>query len=42
MESLKVRNLFFIGEVVDIDGDCGGYNLGWAWISGIKAGRSVI
>lgn len=42
MESLKVKNLFFIGEVVDIDGDCGGYNLGWAWISGIKAGRSVI
>ena len=42
MESLKVRNLFFIGEVVDIDGECGGYNLGWAWISGIKAGRSVI
>lgn len=42
MESLKVKNLFFIGEVVDIDGDCGGYNLGWAWISGIKAGRNVI
>lgn len=42
MESLKVKNLFFTGEVVDIDGDCGGYNLGWAWISGIKAGRSVI
>ena len=42
MESLKVKNSFFIGEVVDIDGDCGGYNLGWAWISGIKAGRSVI
>ena len=38
MESLKVKNLFFTGEVVDLNGDCGGYNLGFAWISGILAG----
>lgn len=41
LESLKVKNLYFVGELIDIDGDCGGYNLGWAWISGIVAGKSV-
>lgn len=41
MESLKAKNLYLIGEIVDIDGDCGGYNLGWAWMSAIKAGKSV-
>ncbi len=38
MESKLVKGLFFAGEVVDIDGDCGGYNLHWAWASGYKAG----
>lgn len=33
MESKYQKNLFFIGEVLDIDGDCGGYNLHWAWSS---------
>lgn len=41
MESKLVKNLYFAGEIVDVDGDCGGYNLGFAWQSGIKAGRSV-
>ena len=41
LESLKVKNLYFTGEIIDIDGDCGGYNLGWAWISGIIAGKNV-
>lgn len=41
MESLKVKNLYCTGEVMDIDGDCGGYNLGFAWLSGIVAGSSV-
>ena len=41
LESLKVKNLYFTGEIIDIDGDCGGYNLGWAWMSGIIAGKSV-
>jgi predicted Rossmann fold flavoprotein len=34
-----VPNLFACGEVLDIDGDCGGYNLQWAWASGRLAGR---
>ncbi len=41
MESLKVKNLYFTGEILDIDGDCGGYNLSFAWISGILAGEAV-
>lgn len=38
MESRLVRGLYFAGEVVDIDGTCGGYNLQWAWSSGYVAG----
>lgn len=38
MESRLVPGLFFAGEVLDIDGDCGGYNLQWAWSSGYVAG----
>lgn len=41
MESLLVRSLYACGEVVDIDGDCGGYNLQWAWSSGRLAGLSA-
>ncbi len=33
MESKYQKGLYFIGEVLDIDGDCGGYNLHWAWSS---------
>ena len=39
MESLLVPGLFACGEVLDIDGDCGGFNLRWAWASGRLAGR---
>ena len=39
MESRLVPGLYACGEVLDIDGDCGGYNLHWAWASGILAGR---
>lgn len=39
MESLLKRNLYFTGELLDIDGTCGGYNLQWAWSSGAAAGR---
>ena len=39
MESRLVPGLYACGEVLDIDGDCGGYNLQWAWSSGIVAGR---
>ncbi len=38
MESKIVPGLYFAGEVIDIDGDCGGYNLQWAWSSGLAAG----
>ena len=38
MESRIVPGLYACGEVLDIDGDCGGYNLQWAWSSGRMAG----
>ena len=38
MESKLVPGLYACGEVLDIDGDCGGYNLQWAWSSGYCAG----
>ncbi len=39
MESKLVEGLFFAGELVDVDGTCGGYNLQWAWSSGYVAGQ---
>lgn len=39
MASRLVPGLYFAGEVLDIDGICGGYNLQWAWASGFVAGR---
>jgi hypothetical protein len=41
MESRKVAGLFFIGEVLDVTGQLGGFNLQWAWSSGFAAGRHV-
>ena len=41
MESKLVPGLYACGEVLDIDGDCGGYNLQWAWSSGRLAGTSA-
>ena len=41
MESRLVPGFYACGEVLDIDGDCGGYNLQWAWSSGRAAGRGV-
>lgn len=41
MESKRVAGLYACGEVLDIDGDCGGYNLQWAWSSGLLAGTSA-
>lgn len=40
-ESKICSGLYIVGEVLDIYGDCGGYNLGFAWISGLVAGESV-
>lgn len=41
MEARKVPGLFFIGEVVDVTGQLGGYNFQWAWASGFCAGQAV-
>ena len=41
MESRLVSGLYACGEVLDVDGDCGGYNLQWAWSSGRLAGLSA-
>ena len=41
LESLKVKGLYIVGELLDVDGECGGFNLGFAWISGYLAGISV-
>lgn len=46
MESRIVKGLYFAGEIMDIDGQCGGFNLQWAWssgyVSGYSAGKSVL
>ncbi|MDY0074700.1 MAG: NAD(P)/FAD-dependent oxidoreductase [Acholeplasmataceae bacterium] len=39
LESKKIPGLFFSGEILDIDGLCGGYNLQWAWSSGYVSGK---
>jgi predicted Rossmann fold flavoprotein len=39
MEAKKVPGLFFVGEVLDVTGQLGGYNLHWAWASGFTAGQ---
>ena len=42
MESKLVPGLYAVGEVLDIDGDCGGFNLQWAWASGRLAAESAV
>ena len=41
MQSTLMRGLYLVGEYVDVDGDCGGYNLLWAFASGVRAARSI-
>lgn len=41
LESLKQKGIYFAGELLDVDGKCGGYNLQWAWASGYVAGKSA-
>lgn len=41
LQSKIIKNLYFAGEILDVIGPCGGYNLHWAFISGIHAGRSI-
>lgn len=40
--SKRIKGLFFAGEIIDVWGDCGGYNLHFAFASGIKAGREAV
>ncbi len=40
MASRRQRGLFLTGELLDLDGDCGGYNLHWAWATGLVAGQA--
>ena len=41
MESLKNKNFYITGELLDVDGECGGYNLSFAWITGMLAGKGT-
>ena|SRR5436190_8239682 len=41
MEAKKAPGLYFVGEVVDVTGQLGGFNFQWAWASGFAAGQSV-
>ncbi len=41
MQSKKIKNLYFIGEVLDVVGQRGGYNFAFAWASGYKAGKNL-
>ena len=41
MESKIVNNIYIVGELLDVDGECGGFNLGFAWISGYLAGKCI-
>ncbi len=41
LESKKIKNLYFCGEICNVDGQCGGYNLQWAWTSGKIVGENI-
>lgn len=41
MQSKLQKGLYLVGEYVDVDGDCGGYNLLWAFASGVRAAKSI-
>ena len=41
LESKKVKGIYFAGEILDVDGRCGGYNLQWAWTSGYITGKAA-
>lgn len=41
MESKKAPGLYLAGELLNLDGDCGGYNLHWAWATGLAAGQAA-
>lgn len=41
MMSREYKGLYAIGEILDIDGDCGGFNLQWAWSSALCAAEAI-
>jgi len=41
LESIYIPGLYFAGEILDVDGMCGGYNLTWAWASGAVSGKEA-
>lgn len=41
LESVYVSDLYLVGELLDVDGICGGYNLQWAWATGFLAGKAA-
>lgn len=41
LESTLIKDLYFCGEILDVTGDCGGFNLQWAWSSGFLVGNSI-
>ena len=42
LESIYCKNIYITGEILDCDGICGGYNLQWAWATGVLAGRAAV
>ena len=42
LQSRLVPNLYFAGEILDVDGDCGGYNLTWALVSGMHVAKAIV
>ena len=42
LECKKIPGLFACGEVLNVDGECGGYNLHFAWASGVLAGKEAM
>ncbi len=41
MQSNFTNGLYITGEMLDCDGECGGYNLGWAWLCGVRAANAI-
>ena len=42
LQSKLINGLYFAGEALDVDGDCGGYNLTWAFVSGMHVAKNII
>ena len=42
LESKTCPGMYFSGEILDVTGECGGYNLAWAWCSGVCAARNAV